>query len=92
MPTAAKGHRCTVLPMKQHEYLGQDVMAFPPRGCRMAVSGGGVRARERGVGRARGLFALEGALHPMPAALGVLLSRRAQSWRAARDMARRQAS
>ena len=30
MPTAAKGHRCTVLPMKQHEYLGQDVMAFPP--------------------------------------------------------------
>ena len=28
MPTAAKGHRCTVLPVKQHEYLGQDVMAF----------------------------------------------------------------
>ena len=30
MPTTAKGHRCTVLPVKQHEYLGQDVMAFPP--------------------------------------------------------------
>ena len=30
MPTAAKGHACTVLPMKQQEYLGQDVMAFPP--------------------------------------------------------------
>ena len=29
MATAAKGHRCTVLPVKQHEYLGQDVMAFP---------------------------------------------------------------
>ena len=29
MPTAAKSHRCTVLPVKQHEYLGQDVMAFP---------------------------------------------------------------
>jgi hypothetical protein len=29
MPTAAKGHRCTVLPLKQHEYLGQDLMAFP---------------------------------------------------------------
>src|SRR5687767_7686064 len=30
MPTTAKGHVCTVLPMKQQEYLGQDVMAFPP--------------------------------------------------------------
>ena len=30
MPTTAKGHRCTVLRVKQHEYLGQDVMAFPP--------------------------------------------------------------
>lgn len=30
MPTAAKGHACTVLPLKQQEYLGQDVMAFPP--------------------------------------------------------------
>jgi hypothetical protein len=29
MPTTAKGHVCTVLPMKQQEYLGQDVMAFP---------------------------------------------------------------
>jgi hypothetical protein len=29
MPTTAKGHLCTVLPMKQQEYLGQDVMAFP---------------------------------------------------------------
>ncbi len=28
MPTAAKSHRCTLLPVKQHEYLGQDVMAF----------------------------------------------------------------
>lgn len=30
MPTTAKGHVCTVLPMKLQEYLGQDVMAFPP--------------------------------------------------------------
>jgi hypothetical protein len=30
MPTTAKGHICTVLPMKQQEYLGQDVMAFSP--------------------------------------------------------------
>lgn len=30
MPTAAKGYACTVLPLKQQEYLGQDVMAFPP--------------------------------------------------------------
>jgi hypothetical protein len=29
MPTTAKGHPCTVLPLKQQEYLGQDVMAFP---------------------------------------------------------------
>ena len=29
LPTAGKGHRSTVLPMKQNEYLGQDVMAFP---------------------------------------------------------------
>jgi hypothetical protein len=29
MPTTAKGHVCTVLPMKLQEYLGQDVMAFP---------------------------------------------------------------
>ena len=30
MPTAAKGHPCTVLPVKLEEYLGQDIMAFPP--------------------------------------------------------------
>jgi hypothetical protein len=29
MPTTAKGHLCSVLPIKQQEYLGQDVMAFP---------------------------------------------------------------
>ena len=29
LPTAAKGHACTVLPLNQQEYLGQDVMAFP---------------------------------------------------------------
>ena len=29
LPTAAKGHGCTVLPLRQQEYLGQDVMAFP---------------------------------------------------------------
>ena len=32
MPTAAKGHSCTALPMKGQEYLGQDVMAFPSEG------------------------------------------------------------
>jgi hypothetical protein len=30
LPTAAKGHACTVLPLNQQEYLGQDVMAFSP--------------------------------------------------------------
>jgi hypothetical protein len=33
MPTAAKGHTCTVLPLNQQEYLGQDVMAFPAQGA-----------------------------------------------------------
>ena len=33
MPTAAKGYTCAVLPLKQQEYLGQDVMAFPPEGA-----------------------------------------------------------
>lgn len=28
MPTAAKGHRCSALPVVREEYLGQDVMAF----------------------------------------------------------------
>lgn len=30
LTAAAKGHRCSVLPVKQCEYLGQDVMAFSP--------------------------------------------------------------
>lgn len=29
---AGKGHRCTVLPVKRHEYLSQDVMAFAASG------------------------------------------------------------
>ena len=32
--TAGKGHRCTVLPVRRHEYLSQDVMALPPSGSR----------------------------------------------------------
>jgi hypothetical protein len=27
--TAGRGHRCTVLPIRRHEYLSQDVMALP---------------------------------------------------------------
>jgi hypothetical protein len=32
MATAAKGHPCSVLPIKGQEYLGQDVMAFLAEG------------------------------------------------------------
>lgn len=33
LAAAGKGHRCEVLPVKRHEYLSQDVMAFPSTGA-----------------------------------------------------------